>query len=157
MKNYAQVSDGLVVALIPGIRADIDMLEPDGEGGLVVAVNEGEEIPVEMRYHVDFVATLVAIPEGVEVNIGDSCSGTVFGPPPPAPPVTAAQVIAMRDAFRAEADTVIVPLQDALDLDEITPAEQALLTKWKKCRVDLSRIELQAGYPEAVVWPLRPV
>lgn len=156
MKNYAQVGAGLVVALIPGILADIDMLEPDGEGGLVVAVPAGEEIPIEMRYHADFVATLVLIPEGANVGIGDSYDGAVFGPPPPAPPMTVAQALALRASLRAEADSVIAPLNDAVELEEATPAEIARLKLWKKYRLDLTRIELQAGYPAAVVWPVRP-
>lgn len=156
MKNYAQIGAGLVVSLIPGILADIDMMEPDGEGGLVLTVPAGQEIPIEMRYHCDFVATLVAIPDGVEVSLGDSYDGKRFGAPPPAPSMTAEQALALRTGMRSEADAAIVPLQDALELEVITPAEQALLTKWRKYRVDLSRIEQQTGFPAKVVWPAKP-
>lgn len=155
MKNYAQINGGLVVALIAGILADIDMLQPNGEDGLVVAVLAGEEIPIEMRYHIDFVAMLAVIPEGVEVGLGDSYDGTRFGPPPPAPPMTVVQALTVRAGLRAEADAAIVPLQDAVDIGVTTAAELALLTKWKKFRVDLNRIEQQTGFPAAVVWPTK--
>ena len=156
MKNYAQISEGRVVALIPGILADIDMMEPDGEGGLVCAVPAGEEIPIEKRYHSGFVAALVAVPAGADVAIGDSFDGQAFGPPPEPPPMTAAQALAQRAAMRSVADAAIAPLEDAIDLDIETPEDIEALTAWKQYRVALNRIEQQPGFPGAIEWPVAP-
>lgn len=107
-------------------------------------------------------------PEGVEMilvtdetgpaHIGGAWDSLVFAAPPapPAPPVTAAQVLARRDGLMAEAALRIAPLQDAVDLEEATAAEVALLKLWKKYRVDLSRIDQQTGFPAAVDWPQLP-
>jgi len=61
--------------------------------------------------------------------------------------------IAMR---RAAADKAIAPLQDAVDIDEATDAEVALLKAWKKYRVALNRLPDQAGYPATIDWPVAP-
>lgn len=58
--------------------------------------------------------------------------------------------------LRAEADFVIAPMQDAVDLDEATPDDLAKLTAWKQYRIKLSRVSGQAGYPSAPVWPVAP-
>lgn len=140
MKTYARIEDTVVVELIPSLEID------------------GEEISIDRRYHPDFVATLVQVPEGAVVQEGDSYVDGQFGPPPPVvvPPMTAEQARAQRDGLLAEATLRIAPLQDAVDLDEATAAEVALLKLWKKYRVDLSRIEQQIGFPTAVDWPQAP-
>lgn len=154
--KYAYVIDGIVTEIFETLIAEVDMMGPDETGALVVLVPAGQEVPLSMRFHPDFVARFREIPEGETVEPGYSYDGSTFAPPPPPPPPTAEQVRAMRDGLRVTADAAIAPLQDALDLDEITPAEQALLTKWKKYRVDLSRIEQQGGFPASVVWPTPP-
>lgn len=63
-------------------------------------------------------------------------------------------ILAKRDTLMAEATARIAPLQDAVDLDEATSAEQAALTAWKRYRVQLNRIEQQAGYPDTIDWPV---
>ncbi len=57
---------------------------------------------------------------------------------------------------RALADAAIAPLQDAVELEEATEAEAALLIDWKRYRVALSRLPDQEGYPEEVDWPAPP-
>lgn len=59
-------------------------------------------------------------------------------------------------ARRAEADSAIAPLQDAVDLDDATEAEAAALKAWKKYRVALSRLPEQTGYPNDIDWPAPP-
>lgn len=71
-------------------------------------------------------------------------------------PVTVTQVLTQRDSHLAYATLRIAPLQDAVDLDEATPAEIALLKKWKQYRVALSRIDQQPGYHLNVNWPVSP-
>jgi len=58
---------------------------------------------------------------------------------------------------RAIADATIAPLQDAVDIDEATESEVALLKAWKRYRVALSRLPEQSGYPITIDWPAIPV
>lgn len=58
--------------------------------------------------------------------------------------------------LRGVADFKIAPLQDAVDLEEATDAEQAALKAWKKYRVALNRVSDQPAYPQAVEWPIVP-
>lgn len=57
---------------------------------------------------------------------------------------------------RAVADAAIAPLQDAVELEEATEAEAALLKEWKRYRVALSRVPEQEGYPNDIGWPALP-
>ncbi|WP_060507159.1 tail fiber assembly protein [Pseudomonas sp. NBRC 111124] len=67
-----------------------------------------------------------------------------------------AQVQAEVARLRAQADAAIAPLQDALDLDEATDDETALLKEWKRYRVALNRLPEQQGYPTDIDWPAPP-
>lgn len=67
-----------------------------------------------------------------------------------------AQVHAETARRRATADAAIAPLQDAVDLDEATDDEAALLKEWKRYRVALNRLPDQAGYPNEIDWPAPP-
>lgn len=58
---------------------------------------------------------------------------------------------------RSVADNAIAPLQDAIDVDDATEAEIALLKAWKKYRVALSRLPAMPGYPSVIDWPVAPV
>lgn len=58
--------------------------------------------------------------------------------------------------LRKIADDAIAPLQDAVDIDEATAAEEAKLKLWKKYRVALNRLPDQVGYPTAIDWPVAP-
>ena len=57
---------------------------------------------------------------------------------------------------RAAADLAIAPLQDAVDLDDATPAEAEALIAWKRYRVSLNRLQDQPDYPSAIDWPALP-
>ncbi|MCV4283191.1 tail fiber assembly protein [Pseudomonas capsici] len=59
-------------------------------------------------------------------------------------------------SLRAAADYAIAPLQDAVDIDDATDAEIALLKAWKKYRVALIRLPEQPGYPSKIDWPAVP-
>lgn len=65
-------------------------------------------------------------------------------------------VVAETARHRAAADAAIAPLQDAVDLDEATPAEAALLKDWKRYRIALNRLPEQPGYPAEIDWPAPP-
>lgn len=61
-----------------------------------------------------------------------------------------------RDNFLAIAALRIAPLQDAVDVNRATEDEIARLTLWKNYRIDLNRIENQAGFPAKIEWPQSP-
>lgn len=61
-----------------------------------------------------------------------------------------------RDALLVLAALRIDPLQDAVELGEAGEDDAALLLKWKKYRVDVSRIDRQPGFPSAIAWPVEP-
>lgn len=67
-----------------------------------------------------------------------------------------AQVQAETARLRQVADTAIAPLQDAVDIDDATAEEDALLKLWKKYRVALNRLPDQDGYPTSIDWPAPP-
>lgn len=58
--------------------------------------------------------------------------------------------------LRKIADDAIAPLQDAVDIDDATEAEEASLKLWKKYRVALNRLPDQPGYPATIDWPASP-
>lgn len=67
-----------------------------------------------------------------------------------------ATAYAERDRLMAWATIRIAPLQDAVDIDEASAAEIAMLKKWKQYRVALNRIQDQPGFPTDVTWPVSP-
>lgn len=67
-----------------------------------------------------------------------------------------AGLVAENARRRAIADQAIAPLQDAVDIDEATEAELALLKAWKKYRVALNRLSEAPGYPAGINWPIAP-
>jgi hypothetical protein len=77
--------------------------------------------------------------------------------PDPIPPPTPAEIQAANQAHRnallANATAAMGPLQDAVDLDEATAAEAAMLTAWKQFRVAVNRVDLTLTEP---VWPVPP-
>jgi len=60
-----------------------------------------------------------------------------------------------RSKLRAEADTIIQPLQDANDLGIATDDEASQLIAWKKYRVMLMRVNTEDA--ENIIWPQQPV
>ena len=66
------------------------------------------------------------------------------------------EVQAQAARLRVLADAAIAPLQDAVDIDDASPEEEALLKAWKKFRVALNRLPDQSGYPNEIDWPSPP-
>lgn len=60
-----------------------------------------------------------------------------------------------KNELMAEADKIILPLQDAVDLDMATADENELLLAWKKYRVLLNRVDITKA-PD-ISWPGKPV
>lgn len=67
-----------------------------------------------------------------------------------------AAIVAENLRRRTIADKAIAPLQDAVDVDDATGAEIALLKEWKKYRVALNRQPDEPGYPNSITWPAAP-
>lgn len=98
------------------------------------------------------------------------------GPPPPLDPapLTPADILANQSAIlqgltsecnaqKSALTNRISTIQDAIDLEMVTPEEeeelpvrQAQLKAWKTYGVLLGRVTTQAGWPPNVVWPTKP-
>jgi hypothetical protein len=137
---YARIDSGLVVEIVE------PMLD-----------EEGKEIPVVERFHPEIVAALVDItsvqPRPQQGWTYDGSGFAAYTPPPRAPEEVLATNTGVRDVLLAEATARIAPLQDAVDLDEATDAEAALLKLWKQYRVAVNRVDLTQASP---VWPTAP-
>ena len=75
---------------------------------------------------------------------------------PPTPEETMAIVSSERDRILALAAVRISPLQYAVDIDIASKGEKESLLLWKKFSIDVSRINLQQGFPEDIIWPVPP-
>ncbi|WP_225773349.1 tail fiber assembly protein [Pseudomonas sp. Marseille-Q5115] len=113
---------------------------------LVVWDGESEWSPPE-----GFVAV-----ETEAASIGWTYSEGQFRAPPVVPPSAEeikANNTSIKDSLLLIAAAAIAPLQDAVDLDDATDAEMALLKRWKQYRVALSRLDLTI---DPVAWPNQP-
>lgn len=173
-KVWAYVVDGRIAEVIQPMFYDAE--SPDWQEGDPSRI--GEEIPIELRYHPDFVAQCVEItgidpvPQSGWVVTPDG-SGWSFAPWTPPPP-TAAEILASQSAIlvslkqTAEAQKVALTnrvgtLNDAIELEMATPEEvaelplrKAQLVEWKRYAVLLGRVTSQAGWPPDVEWPVQP-
>lgn len=140
MKVYARLDSGIVMELI-----DV----PD-------------ELDVKDMFTAEIVDMLVEV-TGKEVlpNWSATFSGGKWSFSPPTPveysdEQVAAEALAQRDQLLITAAIRIAPLQDAVDLDDATAAEEKLLKQWKQYRVALNRLDQQAGFPRVIQWPNEP-
>lgn len=143
MTTYARKEDGWIIEIFPPTYYDVEILNPENPEEVLHKV--GDEIPIEARFHPDFVAGLEVVPDD-----------TVVQPAPqrqPTPEEALAAATTTRDSLLAQATLRIAPLQDAVDLDEATADETALLKKWKQYRVALNRIDLTV---QPITWPEVP-
>jgi hypothetical protein len=113
------------------------------EAVLAVSV-EKDGVPVDLVHSITLHVAVEALPPQ-EMPVS---------PPPAINPLEVAQSEIAR--LRATADFALAPLQDAVDIDEATESEVALLKAWKKYRVALNRLPEQAGYPNTIDWPAAP-
>lgn len=140
MKIYARVESGIV----------LEIIEP-------LADEDGIEVPIELRFTEEFVATLIDI-TGIDPQPDQrwTYDGAVFSAPvayQPTPAEIRASNTSTRDYLLGQAALAIAPLQDAVDLDEATAQEAALLKSWKQYRVAVNRIDLTLAAPN---WPVAP-
>lgn len=94
-----------------------------------------------------------APPAGKILATVDGMPGWIDAPEPTHEELVS-QATSQKDALRSQADYVIAPLQDAVDLDMATTEEAARLTAWKKYRVLLSRID--PNQAPNITWPTKP-
>jgi hypothetical protein len=143
VNSYAMIQGGIVAGITPWDgNADTETggWTPPDETIMVQLVND-------QQAYVGYPAT----------QQGDG-SWVFSGPPiPPVYVPTQADIVATNTAMRShlldKAGAALAPLQDALDLDDIEPAEQTLLTKWKQYRVAVNRVDLTVVSP---AWPEPP-
>lgn len=115
----------------------------------IVALN----VKPEKLYHPSLVwVDITALPEQPDANY--QYRDGVFSAP-----VTETENAALIASTRLAAETdeanrVIAPLQDAVDIGIATDAEIARLAEWKRYRVELSRIDTSKA-PD-IEWPVRP-
>jgi len=115
----------------------------------IVALN----VKPEKLYHPSLVwVDITALPEQPDINY--RYSDGVF-----TAPVTDAENAALIASSRLAAETdeanrVIAPLQDAVDISIATDAEITRLAEWKRYRVELSRIDTRKA-PD-IEWPSKP-
>jgi len=76
---------------------------------------------------------------------------------PPVMPPNAAEIFATnmvkRNELLSTATLAIDSLQDAVDLEDATAADTAMLKKWKQYRVAVNRVDLTQSQ---IVWPTPP-
>jgi len=91
--------------------------------------------------------------EDLGVVVPDNATDT---PPPPTTAELTALALRRRDGLLGTATLRIAPLQDAVDLGVVTDTDTANLKLWKQYRVDINRIDQQAGFPASINWPAPP-
>lgn len=124
---YARLDGRRVVEIIPAT------LEIDGRA-----------LPLEERFHPDFVAALV--PVDATVRPGWLLDGQIFVPPPAAQ-VTGDEVRAQRDRLLSASDWT--QLADA-------PLSAAQRQAWASYRAALRALPSQPGFPAEIAWPEVP-
>jgi hypothetical protein len=95
-------------------------------------------------------------PPGKVLVIGIDGLPMLADAPPPSEEEVREQALSDLAGLMASATVKMAPLQDGVDIDEATPAEIELLKKWKKYRLDLSRVDKQTGFPAVINWPGEP-
>lgn len=153
MKTWAYVNNGFLQEIIDPMTYSDE--HPDWVDGQ--PTRTGMEIPIEERRTMEFIAACVDI-TGLDPQPqpGWVFSDGVFSEPVPYVP-TAAEVVQqntiVRDILLTRAGLAIAPLQDAVDIDDATPADVAALKAWKQYRVAVNRADLTAITP---AWPNLP-
>jgi len=119
-KTYARVIDGNVVEVFPPFSNE-----------------EGVDVPITERFHADFVAALIEVPEGTVVNL-----------------------VALEPTAAEKAATVRIARDlklAASDWTEGRSISEEVFEKWKPYRQALRDITDQPGFPDAIDWPAAPV
>lgn len=157
-RTFARIDLGRVVEIIGPMFYEVDAPappDPDNVPPEWPTFRAGEEVPIEVRFTSEIVATLVDVTD-VDVEVGYTYANGLFkpyAPPLPSPSEILAANTGTRDALLRIATQRIAPLQDALDLGEATAEETTALTLWKQYRVAVNRVDLSLAAPQ---WPAVP-
>lgn len=135
---------------------------PEGWGYVVNQVDSSKTVAIsfadgQLSVSVTQAGEPVDLQHSITLHVAvESAPPVAFQAPPPLIH-DVVELVAQRLAdLRSAADYVIAPLQDAVDLGEATPEEEAQLLAWKRYRVALNRVPQQAGYPGTIDWPPEP-
>jgi len=115
----------------------VELLDPN-------ATIDGEAVPLEDRYHPDFLAQTVEVSDDVKVGalkVGDR----FVMPENIVPSLTAEQARAERER--------LLNITDWTQLADV-PAETQ--EKWRKYRQALRDVPAQSGFPDKIKWPKEP-
>lgn len=93
-------------------------------------------------------------PDGQERGVDSDGMPCWVDLPEPTTKELIAEAEQKKKVLLAEAQAVISPLQDALDLDMATEEESKVLLEWKKYRVLLNRVDISQA-PD-IAWPAQP-
>lgn len=115
----------------------------------IVALN----VKPEKLYHPSLVwVDITALPEQPDINY--RYSDGIFTAPETdaenAELIASSRLAAEMD----EANRIIAPLQDAVDINIATDEEITRLAEWKRYRVELSRIDIKQA--QNIAWPVKP-
>lgn len=135
------------------------VLIKDGVVFNVIVWNGPEKSPMEFEEGVSYVE--ITGEGGVYPSIGWLYDGVKFSRAPLTEEEIAEQNalkiynnISTKSSLMAQANVIIAPLQDAVDLDDATEEELSSLKSWKQYRVALNRID--ANTHEEISWPKMP-
>ncbi|WP_236708794.1 MULTISPECIES: tail fiber assembly protein [unclassified Pseudomonas] len=70
--------------------------------------------------------------------------------------LVSSETLQRRDELLQVAAIRIAPLLDAQELGKATDDELARLQAWRLYRVELNRLDKQAGFPSSIDWPVAP-
>lgn len=99
--------------------------------------------------------TFSATPPAGLIRVCGDDGFPAWGQVPPVPDEELVQIANnQRDQFMSLANEIILPLQDAVDLDIATESEMEKLQHWKRYRVMLNRVDTSLA-PE-ILWPQQP-
>jgi hypothetical protein len=158
MKTYAFVINGEVQEIVPPRTYDVpdpaleEQFGPELWGMLVARV--GLEIPIEERFHPDFVLNMVDITDVVPQpdQRWTYADGVFTAPYDPSQDFEAINKV-QRDQLMSAASLSMTPVLLSLQLGEATDQESIVAKQWQDYYRALRDIDVSVANPE---WPIPP-
>jgi hypothetical protein len=139
MTTYARIDDGKVVEIIEPLVLDFPETMPSEDGAEPTTAIVSREVPINERYHPDFVATLVDVSGVPGVEVGWSYDGRTFAAPIPyTEPVAAALARALID-IRVQRAPILNALA-GIGYDALVANDAATSAAVSQARNDLKNI-----------------
>lgn len=117
-------------------------------------VNRANDMQIEID-HAYWEELIIGQSKGKIIANDENGYPYLADPPPPTHEDYVAEATRNKTYLMAQATVAINPLQDAVDLEEATDEEVALLKKWKQFRVAVNRVDPNLA-PD-ITWPVPPV